>query len=134
MTAPTLPNGQRYPLQVAHEAHAVECFATLVGGGAATDLVNSDSAHRGGGEIVSAVYAGSTGQYTIAFRHAWPALRYAPVATFVGATADFNMQVSAIDVTAGTATFVFNSGTTPTDVPTTTTVYIRWTVLAVNKQ
>lgn len=133
MTAPTLPNGQRYPLQVAHEAQAVELFATLTGGGVGANLVNADANNRGGGEIVSATWT-STGTYTIAFRHSWPALRFAPVATFVGATQDFNMQPSAIDVTAGTATFVFGSNTTPTDVATTTTVYIRWTVLAVNKQ
>lgn len=133
MTAPTLPNGQRNPLMAMHEAYAVDCFAKLTGGGVGVDLVNSDSTNRGGGEIVSAVFA-STGTYTITFRHAWPALLWAPVATFVGATADFNMQVSAIDLAAGTATFVFNSGTTPTDVPTTTTVYLRWTALAVNKR
>lgn len=133
MTAPILPNGQRYPLQVAHEAHAVDCFAKLTGGGVGVDLVNSDSANRGGGEIVSAVFA-STGTYTVTFRHAWPALLYPPVATFVGATADFNMQVSAIDLAAGTATFVFNSGTAPTDVATTISVYLRWTALAVNKR
>lgn len=130
---PTLPNGQRNPLQVAHEAHAVDCFATLTGGGVGASLVNADANNRGGGEIVSATFS-STGTYTIAFRHGWPALLFAPVATFVGANPDFNMQVSAIDVAAGTATFVFGSGTTLTDVPTTTTVYIRWTVLAVNKR
>jgi hypothetical protein len=128
-----LPNGQRNPLQVAHEAHAVECFAKLTGGGVGVDLVNSDSGNRGGGEIVSAVWS-STGTYTVTFRHLWPALLFAPIATFVGATQDFNMQCSAIDVTAGTATFVFGSNTTPTDVATTTTAYIRWTVLAVNKR
>lgn len=133
MTAPTLPNGQRYPLQVHGEAHAVDLFAKLTGGGVGVDLVNSDSANRGGGEISAGVWA-STGTYTMAIRRAWPALLYPPVATFVGATADFNMQVSAIDLAAGTATFVFNSGTTPTDVPTTTTVYLRWTALSVNKR
>jgi hypothetical protein len=128
-----LPNGQRYPLQVAHESHAVDCFAKLVGGGVGTDLVNADSANRGSGEIVSGTWS-STGTYTIVFRHLWPALLAAPIATFVGANPDFNMQTSAIDVTAGTATFVFGSGTTATDVPTTTDIYLRWTVLAVNKR
>lgn len=128
-----LPNGQRYPFQVAHEAHAVECFAKLTGGGVGTSLVNDDANNRGGGEIVSAVWS-STGTYTVTFRHLWPALLFAPIASFVGANPDFNLQVSAIDVTAGTATFVFASGTTATDVPTTTDCYIRWTVLAVNKR
>lgn len=133
MTAPTLPNGQRYPLMVAHESHAVDCYAKLTGGGASTSLVNADSANRGAGEIVSATWT-STGTYAVVFRHAWPAMLYPPVEKFVGATADFNMQISAIDLAAGTATFVFNSGTTPTDVPTTTDVYLRWTALAVNKR
>lgn len=133
MTAPTLPNGQRYMLQAAHEAHAVDCFAHLTGGGVGANLVNADSSNRGGGEIVSATFS-STGVYTIVFRHAWPALLFAPIATFVGANPDFNMQATAMDVVAGTATFTFGSGTTPTDVPTTTEIYIRWTVLAVNKR
>lgn len=130
---PTLPNGERNPLLVAHESYAVDVFAKLTGGGVGADLVNSDSANRGGGEIVSGVWT-STGTYTITFRHAYPALLMAPVATFVGGTQSFNMQCSAIDVVAGTATFVFGSNTTPTDVATTTTVYVRWTVLAVNKR
>ena len=128
-----LPNGQRYPLQVLHEAHSVDLFAKLTGGGVGVDLVNADSGNRGGGEIVSAVWS-STGTYTVTFRHTFPALLWAPQCTFVGSNLDFNMIPSAIDVTAGTATFVFGTGTTPTDVATTTTVYVRWTVLAVNKR
>ena len=131
MTATTL-NGQRHPMQSSTN-YAVECFAKLTGGGASTDLVNSDSAIRGGGEIVSAVWS-STGTYTVTFRKSWPALLYPPVMVPVGATADFNLEVSAIDVVAGTATFIFNSNTTPADVATTTTCYLRWTVLAVNKR
>lgn len=125
------PNGQRYPLNVTR-AHAVECFAQLTGGGVGTSLVNADSTDPGSGEIVSATWS-STGTYTVVFRKLWPELLYAPVATFVGATADFNLSVSAIDVTAGTATFVFNSNTTPTDVATTTTAYIRWVVRSTSK-
>lgn len=125
------PNGQRYPHQVTR-AHVVECFATLTGGGVGTSLVNADSADPGSGEIVSATWS-STGTYTIVFRKTWPEILYYPEATFLAATADFNMQVSAIDVTAGTATFVFNSGTTPTDVATTITVSIRWVVRSTSK-
>lgn len=126
------PNGQRHPVETPR-THVVELYATLTGGGAAANMVNADSAVNGAGEIVSAVYAGSTGTYTITFRKLWPQLLYPPIATFIGATADFNLTVSAIDVTAGTATFVFNSNTTPTDVATTTTAYIRWTVRSVSK-
>lgn len=125
------PNGQRYPHQVTR-AHTVECFAQLTGGGVGTDLVNADSDDPGSGEIVSATWT-STGTYAVVFRKLWPELLYPPQAVFVGATADFNLEVSAIDVTAGTATFVFNSNTTPTDVDTTTTVYIRWVVRSTSK-
>jgi hypothetical protein len=125
------PNGQRYELHTTRSM-VIDCFAKLTGGGVGVDLVNSDSTIPGGGEITSAVWA-STGTYTVTFAKAWSQLEFAPIASFVGGTADFNMQVSAIDVTARTATFVFNSGTTPTDVPTTTTVYVRWAVRPTNK-
>lgn len=125
------PNGQRHPLQTPRH-DTVECFAKLTGGGVGVDLVNADSAVNGGGEIVSAVWS-STGTYTVTFRKKWPMLLYPPTMAPVGATADFNLQISAIDVAAGTATFVFNSNTTPTDVATTTTCYIRWTVRASSK-
>jgi hypothetical protein len=125
------PNGQRNPVETPR-TYVVELFAKLTGGGVGVDLVNSDSAVNGGGEIVTAVWA-STGTYTVTFAKKWPQLMFAPIATFVGGTQDFNLQASAIDVTAGTATFVFGSNTTPTDIPTTTTAYIRWTVRAVNR-
>jgi hypothetical protein len=133
MAASTLPNGERRPLNVAHEAYALDVFAKLTGGGVGTDLVNADSSNRGSGEIVSAVWS-STGTYTVTFRHAYPALLWAPQCSFVGSNLDFNMITSAIDVSASSATFVFGVGTTPTDVATTTTVYVRWTVLTVNKR
>ena len=125
------PNGQRYPHHVTR-AHTVECFAQLTGGGVGVDLVNADSTDPGAGEIVSAVWS-STGTYTVTFRKSWPELLYPPTAQFVGATADFNMNCSAVDVSAKTATFVFNSNTTPTDVATTTTAYIRWVVRSTSK-
>jgi hypothetical protein len=125
------PNGQRNPLETPRTG-VVELFAKLTGGGVGADLVNSDSAVNGGGEIVSAVWS-STGTYTVTFRKAWPQLLFAPIATFVGATQDFNLQCSAIDVAAQTATFVFGSNTTPTDVATTTTCYVRWTVRSSGK-
>lgn len=125
------PNGQRNPVNTPR-TYVVELFAKLTGGGVGIDLVNADSAVNGGGEIVSAVWA-STGTYTVTFRKSWPQLLFAPTASFVAGTQDFNLQCSAIDVAAGTATFVFGSNTTPTDVATTTTVYVRWTVRASSK-
>lgn len=125
------PNGNRHELQCTRSS-VIECFAKLTGGGVGVDLVNSDSTIPGGGEIVTAVWA-STGTYTVTFAKSWSTLIFAPIASFVGATQDFNLQCSAIDVTARTATFVFGSNTTPTDVATTTTVYVRWAVRPTSK-
>lgn len=130
------PNGQRKPIDTPR-SHVVDLFAKLTGGGAAADAVNADSAIDGGGEISAAVRS-ALGTYTITFRKLWPALLHAPVFSFVEATAATGAGIdgfaTAIDVTAGTATFVFSqNSTTLIDLPTTTTVYVRWTVRAVNK-
>lgn len=130
------PNGQRYPLQTPR-TYAVTLYAKLTGGGAATDMVNADSAINGGGEIVSAVRS-ALGTYTITFRKNWAQLLMAPDFTFVDATAaniaGLDGAVTAMDVTAGTATFVFSqNSTTLVDIATTTTVYVNWTVRTVSK-
>jgi hypothetical protein len=115
----------------------VDVFAKLTGGGAAADMVNADSAINGGGEIVTAVRS-ALGTYTITFRKFWSQLVQAPVFTFVDATATniagIDGNTTAIDVTAGTATFVFSqNSTTLIDIPSTTTVYIRWSVRTTSK-
>lgn len=130
------PNGQRRPLETPR-TYVVDLFAKLTGGGAATDMVNADSAINGGGEISAAVRA-SLGTYTITFRKFWPQLLDAPKFSFVDATAaniaGLDGAVTAIDATAGTATFVFSqNSTTLVDLPTTTTVYVRWAVRASSK-
>lgn len=102
-------------------------FATLTGGGAATAL-SMTTQEAANGEISSAAHAGSNGTYTIVFRHKYPTLKSSPNFRFVGSTDGFNGHCSAIDVEAGTATFVFCVSTTATDLPTTTTVYIDWVV------
>jgi len=130
------PNGQRHPLSTPR-TYAVTLFAKLTGGGAAADMVNADSALNGGGEIVTAVRSG-LGTYTVTFRKVWSQLIMAPDFTFVDATATniagVDGAVTAIDVTAGTATFVFSqNSTTLIDIPSTTTVYVNWTVRASSK-
>lgn len=132
----TTPNGQRSLINTPR-SHVVDLFAKLTGGGAAADMVNADSAINGGGEISAAVRA-ALGTYTIAFRKSWPQLVQAPIFTFVDATAanvsGLDGDCTAIDVTAGTATFVFSqNSTTLVDIPTTTTVYVRWAVRASSK-
>lgn len=130
------PTGQRHPLQTPR-THVVTLYATLTGGGAA-DMVNADSAANGGGEIVSAVRTG-TGAYTLTLRKQWPAAVSTFSASFLDATnsaiAGFDVATLTMNLTANppTATVVFNASTTPTDVATTTTVYLNWTVRSVNK-
>lgn len=108
-----------------HEAKIL--YAKLVGGGAASNLTVS-----GGGQvptdIVSAVYASSTGTFTVTFRDKYPLLLEAPTFSFVGTNPGMQGKCTAIDVTAGTATFLISYSTTPTDPETTDTIYVRWTV------
>lgn len=130
------PNGQRRPIDTPRTC-VVDLFAKLTGGGAAADMVNADSGINGGGEIATAVRS-ALGTYTITFRKTWSQLVQAPVFTFVDATAatiaGIDGNTTAIDVTAGTATFVFSqNSTTLIDIPTTTTVYVRWAVRFTNK-
>lgn len=130
----TTPNGQRHPLQTPR-TYVVTLFSKMQGGGNG-DLVNLDAGVNGGGEIVSAVHTG-TGTYSVTFAKPWSQLLYAPEFSYVDPTASntlgFDGVVTAIDVTARTATFVFASNTAATDIPSTTTVYITWTVRASNK-
>lgn len=128
------PNGQRNPVETPR-TKVVELFATLTGGGA-SDMVNADSGINGGGEIVSAVHTG-TGAYTLTFRKNWSQLLYAPAFSFVdsGGILGWDATVKTIDLTANppTATILVGLNNTATDVATTTTVYVRWTVRATNK-
>ncbi len=101
--------------------------AELTGGGAATSLVNAESANQGAGEVVSATYS-ATGVYTVVFRHKYPELKAAPICSFVGTTDGLTGMCSAIDVTAGTATLELYVGNTNTDLATTDTLYMTWIV------
>lgn len=100
-------------------------YAHATGGGSGN--CTFDTAEGLNGEIVSLTRTGA-GTYTAAFRYPYPELKKAPTFSFVGATQNMNGRCSAIDVTAKTATFVFCIGGTPTDIPTTDTVYISWAV------
>lgn len=106
---------------------AVVLFAKLTGGGAAASLTVSDSGGQLPGEIVSATYS-ATGTFTVVFRHKYLRLLSAPVFSFVGANPGMTGKCTAIDVSAGTATFLISYSTTPTDPATTDTIYVTWTV------
>ncbi len=102
-------------------------FAKLVGGGAAANLTISQASEQGGGEITAATYS-ATGTFTITFRHSYYRLLQAPVFSFVGTNPGMQGKCTAIDVQAGTATFLISYSTTPTDPATTDTIYVSWTV------
>lgn len=98
-------------------------FAHATGGGSGN--CTFDTAEGLNGEIVSLTRS-AAGTYAVVFRFPYPELKKAPVFSFVGSTQNMNGRCSAIDVTAKTATFVFCIGGTPTDIPTTDTVYVEW--------
>lgn len=99
--------------------------AKLTGGGAATAMVNAESANRGGGEVVTAAYASATGVFTLAFRKSYPELKSVLGVQVVGTTDGLRGQFSAIDVVAQTATLEMYVGSTKTDPATTDTIYIN---------
>ena len=101
--------------------------ARLTGGGAATSLVNADSALLGAGEIVSATYV-STGLFTVVLRRAFVELKARPMFGIGGTTAGLICNCTAIDVTAKTATFKFYVGSTLTDPATTDFIDVLWVV------
>lgn len=100
-------------------------FAHATGGDAGN--CTFDAAEGLNGEIVSMTRTG-VGTYSVVFRYPYPELKAAPRFSFVGATQNMNGRCSAISVTAKTATFVFCIGATPTDIPSTDTVYVEWAV------
>lgn len=115
------------PLETA-KYKAVRLSARLRGGGAATDLSVEDDGGQIPSEIVTAVYASSTGTFTVTFRHKYPRLLEAPVFSFVGPNGGMTGKCTAIDVAAGTATFLLSYSTTPTDPSTDDYIYVAWTV------
>lgn len=120
------PQRSHHPVQTAKDS-VVVLTAKLTGGGAATSLVNADSSNVGGGEVTSATYT-ATGKYSVVFRHKYPALKAAPICSFVGTTDGLTGMCSAIDIAAGTASLEIYVGNTATDLATTDTLYLTWVV------
>jgi hypothetical protein len=101
-------------------------FAHLIGAGAADLTLDAQGALNG--EILTAARSGA-GKYTLTFRYVYPELLQAPVCSFVGTTDGLVGQCSAIDITtAGTAALEIYVGSTPTDLATTDTIYLSWSV------
>lgn len=98
-------------------------FASLVGAGTSNPTFPTQEALNG--EILSATRT-NTGKWDVTFRYTYPELKQAPVFSFVGTTDGLIGQCSAIDINAGTASFEFYVGSTPTDLATTDTVFISW--------
>lgn len=105
----------------------VELFAKLTGGGAAASLTVNGTGGVVPTDIVSATYS-ATGTFTVVFRDKYGRLLAAPTFSFVGANGGMTGKCTAIDVAAGTATFLISYSTTPADPDTTDTIYVRWTV------
>ncbi len=114
-----MANRTTHPLDtVKSQCHLVT--ASLVGAGGTDDLVVPETAS----DIISAAYV-STGTYDIVFRHSYPELRSVLDCPCVGTTAGLRGRFTAIDVTAKTATIVFEVAATATVLATTDTAYIN---------
>lgn len=114
-----MANRSTHPLNtVKSDCHLVT--ASLVGAGGTDDLVVPET----GSEIVSAAYS-ATGTYTIVFRHSYPELKSVVGIEIVGSTAGLQARFTAIDVTAKTATIVFEVAGTATVLAAADTAYIN---------
>lgn len=117
-------NRTTYPVETPRSFVQI-LYANFVGGGAGNCTLSTQEALNG--EIISVTRTG-VGTYNIVFRYGYPELKHAPNFTFVGVSQNMNGRTTAFDVVNATATFVFCIGTTPTDIPTTDTAYVKWAV------
>lgn len=99
--------------------------AKLTGAGGTDDLVIDEASNRGGGEITAAEYDDTTGQYALTFRHSYPELKSVLGIEIVGDTAGLQARFLDIDVSAKTATILFEVAGTPTVLAATDTAYIN---------
>ena len=81
--------------------------AKLTGAGAA-DMTNDEAANMGGGEVASATRTGA-GTFNLVFRRVYPELKAIVGAVVWGSTHGLRARITAIDVTAGTATVVLET-------------------------
>jgi hypothetical protein len=102
-------------------------FAHASGGGAGLSCT-LDAQEALNGEVISVTFS-STGVYAVLFRYLYPELKGAPIVSFRAATtAGIHGVISAIDVTAGTATLSTFVGSVATDLATTDTFDLTWSV------
>lgn len=96
--------------------------------GAAAADCTFDAAEALNGEVVSLTFS-STGVYLGTFRYVYPELKGAPVfSSRAEGTAGIFGKVSTIDVTAGTFTLKTYVGSTLTNLATTDTLDMTWSV------
>lgn len=119
-------NRTTYPLHVVKTDMQL-LTATLTGGGAAADLINSEAADMGGGEVATAKYQ-STGVFAITFRKLYPHLKAALVPAVDGTTAYLRGKLSAVKVDLGTATLTLDVDGVLTDPATTDIIHLVWIV------
>jgi len=100
--------------------------AKLKGAGGA-DMTLPESGNMGGGEVASATRTG-TGTFSLKFRFIYPELKAWLRPGVIGTTAGLQARLTAIDVTAGTATLVTEVGTVATDPASTDEIDLAWLV------
>ena len=119
------PPTRKEPL-LAVKTDEVVLTARLTGGGAATALVNADSALLGGGEVISGAYAGSTGLFNIVFRRKLPEAKCNPLVVVTGTTTGLCGSWVSYDITAATGQLRLFVGNTLTDPATTDSIHLLW--------
>lgn len=96
--------------------------------GAAAGDCTFDAQETLNGEILTVTFS-STGVYTGTFRFVYPELKGAPIlSSRAEGTAGIFGKVTAIDVTAGTFTLKTYVGSTLTNLATTDTIDMTWSV------
>lgn len=106
-------------------------FAHFTGNGSGNCTFDAQEALNG--EIVSLTHTG-TGVYSGVLRYTYPELRGAPIlSSRAEGTAGIIGKVTAIDITAGTFTLKTYVGNTLTDLATTDTLDMCWSVRASGK-
>jgi hypothetical protein len=95
-------------------------YDKLVGNTTSDPTLNSSSK----GYFITTATRGSTGVFTLAFRRTYPELKHYDVSIVNGTTAYLRGTLTAIDVTAGTATLKTDVNGTLTDPGTSDVIYI----------
>lgn len=118
-------NRQTYPV-TAPRTDVITLYAHFTGAAAADCTLDAQETLNG--EILTVAHS-STGVYAGTFRYVYPELKGAPIlSSRAEGTAGIFGKVTAIDVAAGTFTLKTYVGSTLTDLATTDTLDMTWSV------